>query len=149
MDPDLKILADESIHPVVYHQHRTVCGIEDREIEYGPQEVMMFAKRFYPVFKLKGPFFLILIKGIFPFEQEFKLIVAVEFEPEHTHQVHVEFVKMAEIRIVVLPDPKGHRIHHSEGVAAQEIFDLYKVNEVLQQGRFQRQLCRFKDVILI
>ena len=149
MESHFKVLTYEGVHPVIHHQHRAIRRIEHSEVEHRPQKVMMRAKRLCPLLKLYCPMFLILMKGVFPFKQEFQLIITIKLEPKHTHEVQIKFAQVPEIRVLMLLDLYGHVVHHAEWVTAKKVLDFDKVNQVVQQRRFQGQLCLFKDVILV
>lgn len=149
MDLHLEELTNESIHSVIDHEYRTVDRIEHGEVQHRPEKVMMLAEAFRPFFECPRPLILVLIECISPFENEFELVVTVILVPENPREVDVELVKVSEVSAVVLLDPDRHRIEHSQGVCPQKVFNLYEVDEILQQACFQRKLCLFKNIILI
>ncbi len=110
---------------------------------------MVFTKILYPPLVLVHPFLLILEKIVLPFKNKLQLIVPIEFEAEHAHEVEVKFVKMTKVGTLVLLDVVGHNIYHAERVKTQQVFNFYKINKVLKQGLLQRQLRLFKNIILI
>jgi hypothetical protein len=101
MDFDFKIVRNERIHSVVHHQHGTAGGVEYGEVQHSPEKILMFAEFLRPCFKLLGPFILVLCKIIIAIEQELQLVIRIPGVSENTHQVHVKFMQVAEIRIVV------------------------------------------------
>lgn len=62
MNSDLKVLRDKRIHPVVDHDHRAVDGVIHGEVEYGAEEILVFAEIFDPGFERQRPFLAILFE---------------------------------------------------------------------------------------
>jgi len=149
MELDLEILGDEGIHAIVYHQHRTIDGIEHRQVENRSQKIRMLAKFSGPDLELLGPLSLVLFEIVGALKKELKLVIGVVREPENTCQVHVKLVKVPKVRIIVSVDLLGDIIHDPKWVATKQIFNLHKVDKVQQKGIFKGQLCLFQNVILI
>lgn len=133
MDPYLKVLGDKRVHPVVDHQHRAVGRIEHGQVEHGPQKVMVLTESLRPRFKLARPFFLVFVESIFSFEDELELVIAVILIAEYARKINIELMQVPEVSVIVLLDLCRHGIHHPEGVATQEVFNLDKVNQIMQQ----------------
>ncbi len=46
-------------------------------------------------------------------------------------------------------DPGGSRIGQAKRIAAKEVFNLNKINQMLQQWCFQKQLCFFENIVFV
>lgn len=133
MDLDLEMLRDEGIHPVIDHEDRTVDRIVDRKVQNGTKEIMMDAKLLDPFFKLSCPLFLVFFEIVPPIKQESQLVVAVIPETENSHQIQVEFVKMAVITLIVLGNLLRHFVHNTQRIVFEQVLDLDVINQVVKE----------------
>lgn len=149
MDLDAEELADEVIHPVVSHYYGAVGRIENREVEHGAEEIMVAAEVPYPLLELDAPLDVVLFSRIASVEIEGQLVVAVVFKPEDAGKYQVKFLQVAKIRAFVFVYFHGHLVFHAKGVMPQQVFHLYKVDQILKQGLLKGKLYFFQDIILI
>lgn len=68
---------------------------------------------------------------------------------ENARQRDIKIMKVAIVLAVVLLDLVGHFILDTQRVVAHQVFNLYKINKVLEERLFQGKLCLFEDIILV
>ncbi len=149
MDLDLEELNDECIHPVVDHDDGTFDGIVYGKVKNSAEKVLMFAKVFYPGLKCCRPFAAIFFEVVLAVKQKLKLVVGIVVKPEDARQRNIEIVKVAIILTFVLLNLVGHVILDTQRVMAHQIFDLNKIDEVVEERLFQGKLCLFEDIVLV
>lgn len=132
-----EVLRDKGIHPVVNHEDRAINGIVYRQVEYSPEEIVVNAEFFHPLFKLCRPFLLILFKIVTTIKQERQLIVRIIAVAKNSHQVQVKFMKVTVIALVVLRDFFGHFIDNSQWVVLQQVFNFNVIDQVMEEVLFE------------
>lgn len=149
MDLDLEELSDECIHPVVDHNDGAFDWVIHGQVKNSAEKILMFAKVFYPGLKCCRPFAAILFEVVLAVKQKLKLVVGIVIKPEDARQRDIKIVKVAVILTFVLLDLVGHLVLDTQWVVAHQIFDLNKVDEVVEERLFQGKLCLFEDIVLV